>query len=169
MDEKQLNLIIEILKASVPIFSIIAVIVAAYLNAKFSRKQKMREELFSYKIKSYMKIAEKTHSIKSDYIEKLKNLKNKKQPLIDLTLQHDSERFFGEEYNANILFIEPKMDAEVRVISQKLLELLQPTFFSDTEQYKKESEIKFCKVIELCDDLIFLLQNEVGLYKISTK
>jgi hypothetical protein len=88
-----LNLIIEILKAPVPIFSIIAVIVAAFLNAKFSRKQKIREELFSYKVKCYMKIAEKAHSIKSDYVEKLKSLKNEKQPLIDLTLQYDSERF----------------------------------------------------------------------------
>lgn len=48
---------IEYFKASLPLAALVGVVVGAFLNSTLQRKDKIREHLFTYKIKSYMEIA----------------------------------------------------------------------------------------------------------------
>lgn len=66
---------LEYLKASIPIFSVIAVVVAAYLNARFTRKQKVIDELFSYKVQAFMKVAEIVYLINIEYFRRFNHIK----------------------------------------------------------------------------------------------
>lgn len=53
------NIWIEIFKYAIgPILALIAVFIGSLLNTKLMRKQKIRDELFSYKVKAHVKIAE---------------------------------------------------------------------------------------------------------------
>lgn len=164
MDETLFKQILEILKASVPIFSLIAVIVAAYLNARYSRKQRVRDELFSYKVKAYMKIAETVYSIRNDYGKKFDLIMHEGTTYLDRNLPKDITKFHGSEFNSNILFLNVEMQDKVYKFSSKLLEATEKIQnLSDKTMLMEEHY----KMTIFCDKMISDLQEEIGLNKIK--
>ncbi|CAA7197619.1 hypothetical protein [Chryseobacterium potabilaquae] len=58
----------EIFKYTIgPVLAIIGVGVGSLLNARLTRKQKIRDELFSYKVKAHVKIAEAVQMTRKDF------------------------------------------------------------------------------------------------------
>ncbi|ROH94284.1 hypothetical protein EGI15_07265 [Chryseobacterium cucumeris] len=60
---------LEILKASVPFATLTGVVVGALLNSRLARKDKIRDHLFSYKVKSYSVLAESIIEIRTNLEE----------------------------------------------------------------------------------------------------
>lgn len=160
---------LEYLKASVPIFSIIAVVIAAFLNARYTRKQKIRDELFSYKVKSYMKIAELVYHIKTEFSNRFEIASKNNLSALKITEPTELERLKGQEFISNILFldieIQNKLYTFVSEVKMKCIEI----GLKDRNLDKSVFMHDYFLLMISCEKLIEHLQNEIGLNKVTAK
>lgn len=166
---------LEILKASVPFATITGVIVGAILNSRLGRIDKTRDQLFGYKVKSYLVLAEAIAKIQMDID---KHLKAK-----DFT---DEEKFenikvIQEEFE-NIatnqaLFMSAKARVEIILLQGAFMKarFLQLNHWCDKEENVQET-IEFNDINEAlrdvsnsCTKFIKALQVELGIDKINKR
>lgn len=168
----QSNYWMDILKtAIVPLATILAVFVGAFINAKLNRKQKIRDELFSYKVKAYVSFAETIATVEQDYLNGLSSHEN-----VEIA-PFDNEEYLGplqistlfqKKYKENYLFL----DNEIREKSENLTELLylssnlhlRASTTSDVFAYHLIEDNK--RVREKCNTIINNLYKSIGLNEI---
>lgn len=100
----------EVLKYSIgPVITLIGVFIGSHLNAKLTRKQKLRDELFSYKVKAYASFASVLVEVENDYLNGLSIHENSE------TAPFDDDEYLGplkistfyyKKYKENFLFFD---------------------------------------------------------------
>ena len=161
---------LEILKASVPFATIAGVIVGALLNSRLGRKDKIRDHLFSYKVKSYTILAECTSSIKRDISNYRTNLRvnksNEAKTINDiweeLVQVSNQQSLFLSKQTKHDLF---ELDTFIyNAFNKEMDSILDPT------KYSTEDMIKECnKLLIECDKFIERVQIELGIDKLNSK
>lgn len=158
---------LEILKASVPFATITGVVVGALLNSRLSRKDKMRDHLFSYKVKAYSTIAESIIEIKRDFLAIRTNL----------LLQRDPEgkkaveiwEYFNKVRAEQALFISNKTRHNFFLLEEHIYVVVEKAIFWDLNP-SKESVGEMMSIYEniglQCDIFIERIQKELGISKL---
>jgi len=151
--------IIEILKASTPIVALIAMFFTPWFTANFNKEQKIRDELFSAKVKSYMELAK----IVTETMRGLEKIRS------EYYLKKESDKFYQ-------LYIEFK-----NTIAEQALFTSQNTKADIDKLYTSfhkiyDNELLFGEDIETliplytesiyeCKQFIIKMQHEIGFTK----
>jgi len=167
------NIWIEIFKYAIgPILALIAVFIGSILNAKLTRKQKIRDELFSYKVKAHVKIAEAVQMARKDFGYGILVLDG--EPLMPFD-QNDYKgpiliaSYFQQIYHENILFL----DKETREAAKLFRNTLDGTSIAYDNHKKNRSDENRSHImaqigyIEVRGQALFdLLYKKIGLDKL---
>ncbi|WP_223559612.1 hypothetical protein [Chryseobacterium lathyri] len=170
MNKDELAQILEILKASVPIFSIVAVVVAAFLNARFNRKQKERDELMSYKIKAYVSLCEVIAQTRQNYDALLSNISSGKVDRgTDSKSPEEAYQQFNKVLYKNMLFLSRFKKNKLYLLTAKLhLTAIQFNINASHIIYEKEDIIaSYKEVISECDKVTDYLHMDLGFHQID--
>lgn len=160
--------IIEILKASVPIFSIVAVVIAAILNAEFNKRQKERDELLSYKIKSYINLCETIAAIKQDYENLIENVNFNKKINCKNIIEIDTD--FKKVLYKNLLFINKQKRYKFYLLSNMIFVSSIKEKINFKAILEKEELLKtYREIIDECDEIIMYLHKDLGFDKLDSK
>ncbi|GAA5096597.1 hypothetical protein GCM10023210_30550 [Chryseobacterium ginsengisoli] len=146
---------IEYFKASLPIAALVGVVVGAFLNSRLQRKDKIREHLFTYKIKSYMEIARIITETMSG-MEKIRN---------SYYARRDGDNFF-------LIYdkLKDTISEQSLLISQNTKSDINELFISlqnvyDSEIWKKDYDIRiliYTSALSDCKKFLLKLQNDIG-------
>ena len=162
MDDK-----IELLKASVPFATITGVIVGALLNSRLGRKDKIRDHLFSYKVKAYSTIAESIIEIKRDFLS----------IRTDLLLQRKPEgkkaveiwEYFNKVRAEQALFISNKTRHNFFLLEEHMYVVIHKEIFWDLNP-NEEAVAEMMSIYEniglQCDIFIEKVQRELGIHNL---
>ncbi|KAA2223037.1 hypothetical protein [Chryseobacterium sediminis] len=158
---------LELLKASVPIATVIGVVVGAFLNSNLARKEKIRDHLFSYKVKSYSTIAESIIVIKRDLLAIRNDL------LLEKVISGKKPIEIWDSFNKvraeQALFMSDKTKHNFFLLEGKIFEIVKEDFFWESDP-SKESIDKMIIIYENlgmeCDKFIERIQRELGITKL---
>jgi len=168
----QTNYWMDIFKtAIVPLATILAVFVGAYINARLNKKQKIRDELFFYKVKAYVSFAETIAIVEQDYLNGLSSHEN-----VEIA-PFDNEEYLGplqistlfqKKYKENYLFLDNNIRKKAESLTEHLylssnLHLRASTTTDVFAYHLIEDNVQ---VREICTDIVNELYKSIGLDKI---
>lgn len=146
---------IEYFKASLPITALVSVIVGAFLNSTLQRKDKTREHLFTYKIKSYMEIARVvTETMRG--MTKIRNTYYSRKDGDDFFLIYDKLK---DTISEQSLFISENTKSDI----DELFNSLQEVY--DSEIRRKDYDIRiviYTSALSDCRKFLSKLQKDIG-------
>lgn len=146
---------IEYFKASLPIFTLIGVVVGAFLNSRLQSKDKTREHLFTYKIKSYTELARVTAETMRS-MEKIRN---------SYYLRKDGDNFFlvydrfRNSISEQSLFISQNTQSDIDDLFISLQAIYQ------SEIWKEDYDIRivnYTSALSDCRKFLSKLQKDIG-------
>lgn len=152
--------LIEILKASTPIVALIAMFLTPWFTANFNKEQKMRDELFSAKVKAYTLLAKiVTESMRG--LEQVRSEYYRKQ---------ESDKFYQiyvEFKNAiaeHAIFTSPNTKSDIEVLFASFHKIYDNELLG--EEHEKLIAL-YTESIYECKQFILKLQNDIGFTKLN--
>ncbi len=169
LDKELVLSITDIMKSVIPL---IAALVASYLTYRFSKKDKIRDHLFTYKVKSYALLAENISNYKRDldtiihdlYAGKFNNdyIKNPEQIEIDVRkIISENTLFISERTNNDLkALLKSFSEASEIYVFQQILPLENPVhkLIHIYESASRE-----------CEYFIDKLKSDLELHRINTR
>lgn len=162
---------LEILKASVPFATLMGVVVGAFLNSKLTRKEKIRDHLFSYKVKSYATLAECIVGVKRDVQDLRSSIRQQKESESKKKMSNiwDDFRKVSDE---QALFLSDITKHDLSMLehhifiaySKDVLRMMSKESFDDKEMMDLCDEVS-----KNCEKFISKLQDELGLNIVNKK
>lgn len=165
MDDK-----LDILKASVPFATLTGVVVGALLNSKLGRKEKIRDHLFSYKVKSYSVMAECVIGIKRDMSNVIRDIRIKRKE--ESKTINDIYKDFIKVSNEQTLFLSDRTKDDLLELEDDIFETstLEIERFVYPDKISDNEMIDACKKVKLgCEIFINKIQDELGLNLINKR
>ncbi|MCX8525880.1 hypothetical protein OF897_18355 [Chryseobacterium formosus] len=160
---------LELFKASVPFATITGVIIGALLNSRLGRRDKIRDHLFSYKVKSYTILAESTSEIKRDVL----NIRT------DLRLNKPKSKYINDIWEAFIktsneqsLFLSNQTKHDLFILEGVIFDAFNKEIdeLIDPESYSTDEMIFECdNILKACDIFVSKIQKELGIDKLNNK
>lgn len=154
------NFTIEILKASTPIVALLAMFFTPWFTAKFNKKQKVRDELFSNKVKAYTNIAK----IVTETMRGLETIR------IDYYSKKEQDKFFGI-YNQfkhaiaeEALFTSPKTKTDIDTLYNSFHKIYDNELLG--EDFEKLIPLYTASIYD-CKKFILKMQDDIGFTKIN--
>jgi len=157
----------DILKSVIPLF---AALVASYLTYRFSKKDKIRDHLFTYKVKSYSNVAETILEIKRNmdsvihdlYFDVISNdySKSPKQIYTD----------YNKVVSENTLFISNQTKNDILALDKAINDAMQASILSqiEPERYPKKTLLDLYELVSLeCLRFIEKLQSDLEIYRLD--
>lgn len=158
----------EIFKYTIPLFAALS---ASYLTYRFSKKDKIRDHLFTYKVKSYSDLAHVVLEIQKDLITLNNSFRFSARLPSDLAPMEILSKLTIAR-SENILFISEKTKRDLHILEDKIRQIINkeeliqsninnnPT--TDVPDRYKEAYIA-------CDNFIENLQSDLEMHRIGTK
>lgn len=165
LNKELLLSITDVLRTMIPLFS---ALVASYLTYKFARKDKIRDHLFTYKVKSYSALVEGVIQTRRE-LEKIRNANYLNQPSIK---KKSSEIWdeFRKVTAEQALFLNEKTSEDLLIVNDAifsvvLYESLNPLF--TTNEKKQENENKLKHAIYECNQFVKKVQKELQINQLN--
>lgn len=149
---------IEYFKASLPLATLIGVIIGAFLNSRLQRKDKLQEHLFTYKVKSYMEIAR----IITETIRRMEKIRNSYYSRKDGESFYDVYNNLVDAISEQSLFISSRTKLDI----DELLKSLHKVY--DSELFGEDYDVRivhYISAIYECRQFLQKLQNDIGYEK----
>ncbi|SDE72507.1 hypothetical protein [Epilithonimonas hungarica] len=158
--------LLDFLKYLIPVLS---AFLASFLTYRFSKKDKIRDHLFTYKVKAYLSLAEDVSKIQKDIIKLKNNIHFSRREIGELspfTITDDLK----ESINRQSLFLSDKIKKDSKNLETAVYSL------ATIEEYvgkintnpKKETLDKYQRAYIECGILIEKLQSDLGMHQIGT-
>ena len=164
IDNELLLSLADIIKSVIPLF---AAIMASYLTYRFSKKDKIRDHLFTYKVKAYSSMAQGILVIQKDIISLLNDVKfkqNRKDFLKSLT-QILLE--FNQISNENLLFISKNIKGDLAKIEIAIIDAFGGSSQDITVLEDDNLEERYHRIFNECNNFIKSLQNDLEIYRLN--
>lgn len=162
LDIEAFKSFLEFLKYLTPLFS---AFVASYLTYQFSRKDKIRDHLFTYKVKAYLTLATGVLQIQKDIITVQNNFTYNNFTIGDLTAV-SILRSFTSLQSEHSLLLSDQTRKDLYILELSLINLVS---FYDSGEQSIEDNIEKCKAsFDACDIFISKLQDDLGMYHVGT-
>lgn len=161
---------LELLKASVPLATLTGVVVGALLNSKLARKEKIRDHLFTYKVKSYSTLAECIVGVKRDMQNKKSKIRVKRED--DAKTITDVWEDFRKVADEQTLFLSDQTKHDLFILEGDIFEAFNMEIerIIDKDNFSDEEIMDMCeKVANNCEDFILKLQDELGISAVNKK
>lgn len=164
IDNELLLSLADIIKSVIPLF---AAIIASYLTYRFSKKDKIRDHLFTYKVKAYSSMAQGILVIQKDIISLLNDVKFKqnRQDYLKSPTQILTE--FNQISNENLLFISKNIKGDLAKIEIAIMDAFGGSLQGLTGLEDDNLEERYQRVFNECNDFIKSLQNDLEIYRLN--
>lgn len=167
LDKELVLSITDILKSVVPL---IAALVASYLTYRFSKKDKIRDHLFTYKVKAYSALVQNIVETKRGLEEIRNSLYTRRR--VDVK-QIDEIWSSFRKFNAEqTLFLSDYTIIELNKLNDEIFKVVEAEILDSLDQIRKNDLdfiLGYTNAIYECNHFIYKVKNELGIYKIHDK
>ncbi|SHG13748.1 hypothetical protein [Chryseobacterium vrystaatense] len=142
----------------------------SYLTYRFQRKDKIRDHLFTHKVKSYSTLAECIVGVKRDIEDKRGKIRVKREE--DAKTITAIWGDFRKVCDEQTLFLSDQTKHDLLILEGIIFEAFNMEIerIIDIDNFTDGQMIDVCgKVIEDCEDFIKKLQNEIGVNAVNPK
>lgn len=165
-DTNIVSSLLNFLKYLTPVLS---AFLASFLTYRFSKKDKIRDHLYTYKVKAYLSFAEDISRIQKDIIKLKNNIHFSRREIGELTPFTITDDL-KESVNRQSLFLSDKIKKDLKKLETVVYSL------ATNEDYlgkintnpKKETLDKYLRAYIECGILIEKLQSDLGMHQIGT-
>jgi len=161
----------DISKTIIPLFAALGgAMTGSYLTYRFQRKDKIRDHLFSYKVKSYSTLAECIVGVKRDMLDKRSKIRVKREK--DSKTITDIWDEFRKVSDEQTLFLSDRTKDELFVLEGDIFEAFNMEIerLIDEEAFTDDEIMETCaKVAGNCEDFIIKLQDELGINVVNKR
>lgn len=167
LDKELVLSISDVLKSTVPL---LAALSASYLTYRFSKKDKIRDHLFTYKVKAYSALSE-------NIIETIRGLEEIRNSLysrrrVDIKSIEEIWYDFRKVNAQQTLFLSEFTKSELIILDEIIFKIVEMEALDSFDQIRRDDKeyIPFyTKAISGCNHLIWKIQDELGIVKIHEK
>ncbi|WP_428135878.1 hypothetical protein [Chryseobacterium jejuense] len=161
----------DISKTVIPLFAALGgAMTGSYLTYRFQRKDKIRDHLFTHKVKSYSILAECIVVVKRDIDDKRGKIRVKREDdAKTITAIWD---YFRKVSDEQTLFLSDQTKHDLLILEGIIFEAFNMEIerIIDIDNFSDAEMIDVCgKVIEDCEDFIKKLQNEIGVNAVNPR
>lgn len=147
---------------------LIAAMSGAYLTYRFSKKDKIRDHLFTYKVKAYSSISEGILKLQKDIISLQNEIQYKSAKQFQaLSILNE----FNNLRSENRLFISNKINSELLIVEGTILQLLSKfdLHVTDPKKHTVKDVSTLCyQCFNKFEDLISNIQNDLEMHRIGS-
>jgi hypothetical protein len=161
----------DVSKTVIPLFAALGgAMTGSYLTYRFQRKDKIRDHLFTHKVKSYSTLAECIVGVKRDVEDKRGKIRVKREDdAKTITAIWDDFRKVSDEQT---LFLSDQTKKDLFILEGVIFEAFNMEIerIIDKENFSDVEMIDVCgKVVVDCEDFINKLQDELGINVVNPR
>ncbi|WP_336704369.1 hypothetical protein [Chryseobacterium indologenes] len=160
MCEIDYDKIIEILKVSTPIVALVAMFLTPRFTANFNKEQKIRDELFSAKVKSYTTLAK----IVTESIRGLEQVRSEYHRKIESDKFYQIYVDFKNAIAEQAIFTSPNTKKDIDALFTSFHKIYDNELLG--EDFQKLIPF-YTESIYECKQFILKLQNDIGFTKLN--
>jgi len=149
---------IEYFKASLPIAGLLGVIIGALLNSRLQRIDKVKEHLFTYKIKSYMEIAR----IITETMRGMEKIRNSYYSRKDPGNFYEIYNNLDDTISEQSLFISSNTKNDIKGLYVSLHKVYDSELSGDDHDIRI---VHYIAALYECKQFLVKLQNDIGYEK----
>ncbi len=171
LTKEEMAFLTDISRTIIPLFAAMGgAMTGSYLTYRFQKRDKIRDHLFTYKVKAYSTLAECIVGVKRDMESKRAKIRVQREE--DAKSISDIWDEFRKVSDEQALFSSDNTKRDLLILEHIIFQsytmeierILQKDSFSDNDM------IIICdRIISDCDDFITKLQNEIGVNIVNPK